>query len=856
MAVIASAGVMGAAILSPDGPNGDQAENGPLPRYVQRRRPTKEDTGLAADEVLAEFAQYYLKYTSGLWPELVKSGVLPEPTEEIIRQMVEDFKTPHRTGTIPDAALEIYLQHNLVLAAMYPRYSDPNSQPKSIPDQARQILNKVKGQGRFVPWPLVFADYARSATYGVRQGYSSLLSVVKSVPSKVDAIYIDDFHRGSRDEPEWWRFAGMCKNNNLSLVGASDGFDLEGENWEEKLRLYNLFTQMEARFRRQRVRRGMRGAAQRKRVRGKLSLGFTRTPELDKSGNLVRRPDGRPYNVPCFDPETRCYRERIYELFCEKRWSPYKIMQLFNRAKVTEWSGWTEKDIKQLLRNPDAIGVFISNRNSREKNHETGKMETRRNPRSDWDVYHNPKLAIISIETWRKTQRRLVSLKRERASNPGQRSPPPVALFSNTLVCDSCKQPLKLVRSTEKYKQFGCVNQLGRRHGCKLTTSKSSRVIEKCLLEYLKGAIFNKDRLQELVRRANEKLADKAARPRQGVAPLKATLAQEQKSVSKLFDRIDRIDDPDLTAAYEQRISTHQKHIATLHQQVRDLEVSNRQPPSPLDLDRVQVYLADFAALLNQEVPAAAEALRELTGPIVIREEKLPGRKRGARLIATFQPDAVRFLRYLARNQNYPDCVTLEFLCHANWIMSESVEVPVEHVTQYQLLGVKFAELYRGGASVQSIADAHGMPWKQAKEILDFGLTGKRPRWTNNARATDAKNSQAKYRVIQEDVVRLRDIGLCSWPAIKLWLKENRNIDASDNTIRRSYSEYHKDKIHEDVVNGKASKLGRSRRIPPEKIALIHKLLAEGQLKPGEIARQAGVGTSTVRREREAFKEA
>jgi hypothetical protein len=35
------------------------------------------------------------------WPELVEEGLLPGRTEELIRQMVEEFKERHRTTRIP-----------------------------------------------------------------------------------------------------------------------------------------------------------------------------------------------------------------------------------------------------------------------------------------------------------------------------------------------------------------------------------------------------------------------------------------------------------------------------------------------------------------------------------------------------------------------------------------------------------------------------------------------------------------------------------------------------------------------------------------------------------------------------------
>src|SRR5690606_37370292 len=106
---------------------------------------------------------------------------------------------------------------------------------------------------------------------------------------------------------------------------ASDGFHLDDEIWEEKLKLFNLAVGMEAKIKRQTVRRGMRGAAQRGTCRGKLSLGFTRQILRDESGRVVRRADGRPYHEPCIDPVTRLDRERLFAHLLDDGWSLYKM---------------------------------------------------------------------------------------------------------------------------------------------------------------------------------------------------------------------------------------------------------------------------------------------------------------------------------------------------------------------------------------------------------------------------------------------------------------------------------------------------------------------------------------------------
>jgi hypothetical protein len=103
----------------------------------------------------------------------------------------------------------------------------------------------------------------------------------------------------------------------------------------------------------------MRGAARRGTVLGKLSLGFTRRVCRDEDGSVVRRADGRPRHEPCIDPETEQYRLLLYELYVEKNWSAYKIVRHFNKLKVDDWDGWTERTVKKLLWSPASIGVFI-----------------------------------------------------------------------------------------------------------------------------------------------------------------------------------------------------------------------------------------------------------------------------------------------------------------------------------------------------------------------------------------------------------------------------------------------------------------------------------------------------------------
>jgi hypothetical protein len=60
----------------------------------------------------------------------------------------------------------------------------------------------------------------------------------------------------------------------------------------------------------------------------------------------------------------------------------------------------------------------------------------------------------------------------------------------------------------------------------------------------------------------------------------------------------------------------------------------------------VQKYVADLRSLLNQSIPASADAIRAMTGKIRIRLDDVPGKQK-PQWIATFSPD---FMRLLAPN--------------------------------------------------------------------------------------------------------------------------------------------------------------------------------------------------------------
>lgn len=131
----------------------------PLPRTARSRHRSKLDRGLASDVELEKLASSYLDMQRSLWPNLAKNGTLPEASPSIMRAMVQDFKTRHRTGHVDPAAVLHLMLQELKLGGNDDRYSCANSKPTSILDQMVRSLRCAREKESVIPWSYVFADH-------------------------------------------------------------------------------------------------------------------------------------------------------------------------------------------------------------------------------------------------------------------------------------------------------------------------------------------------------------------------------------------------------------------------------------------------------------------------------------------------------------------------------------------------------------------------------------------------------------------------------------------------------------------------------------------------------------------------
>jgi hypothetical protein len=239
---------------------------------------------------------------------------------------------------------------------------------------------------------------------------------------------------------------------------------------------------------------------------------------------------------------------------------------------------------------------------------------------------------------------------------------------------------------------------------------------------------------------------------------------------------------------------------------------------------------------MNQEIPAAAEAIRLLTGPIKIRQEPIPGLKRRARWIASFSPDLLGILRLVAGNGS-----TASLLAGGDAVSAQPVEVVIEKVAQYELLAAKFKHLHDEGTSINTIASVHGIPWQTAADILHFAETGERPKFHCGKRTGTGPGKPCRFKEIAEEVVHLRDRKKMSFARIAT------TLGVYEGTVRRAYDHAHPEIVRQAAERGEQPRRGRYSHLGQDKYDLIQQLLDAGE-NPAEVASRVGCSISTVKR--------
>ena len=117
------------------------------------------------------------RFKPRLWPDLTGTAPVPAADPATIAAMADDFerrfRQQHAEAFRPSGTPIAWI----ALAVAYLRFSDENSNPRSLDQQLLNVLNRARRDGVFVPWHYVLADAAVSGTGNWRRRPASASSV-------------------------------------------------------------------------------------------------------------------------------------------------------------------------------------------------------------------------------------------------------------------------------------------------------------------------------------------------------------------------------------------------------------------------------------------------------------------------------------------------------------------------------------------------------------------------------------------------------------------------------------------------------------------------------------------------------
>lgn len=153
------------------------------------RKQRSDRRGFPGDQALRDLANMYLKLCEELYPDRVTAGDLPAHCEEQVSEFVRLFTESWQAKRYqpPPSKLRSCADYQLCVA--YLRYSAANSNPRSLAQQLKNIMEWAASNGYLIPPAAVFADAAVSGRTKHRTGYS----IARDAIENCDAECVNDF---------------------------------------------------------------------------------------------------------------------------------------------------------------------------------------------------------------------------------------------------------------------------------------------------------------------------------------------------------------------------------------------------------------------------------------------------------------------------------------------------------------------------------------------------------------------------------------------------------------------------------------------------------------------------------------
>ncbi len=616
--------------------------------FVSRRgRARSNDFGMPVRQGLLDLARTYLEAQARLWPDLAGTAAVPFAEPPTIAAMADDFERRFRQQSAeifgPAGTPIVWI----ALAVAYLRFSDENSNPRSLDQQLLNVLNRARREGIFVPWCYVLADAAVSGTLACRTGYTLAKTIVERRDEfGVSWFLIDDLSRLSRNTIESLRHGELAEATGVRVVGASDGYD--SANPQSSLLLPVLgsmneafVTQLKAK-----VRRGMDDAFRRGDNIQPPGVGYRMVNVTHPDGSPVITHKGTIEKRAEVDPEAAVWIRRGAEMIAYEGKSPLDVARLFNEHRVGGKHAWDDTRIRTLYARERLVGREVFRTTRQEKHRQTGKVRYVKLPEDQWLRRESPHLRILSDDLADAVRKKLHLAAQSfgrKATEHQKRSFRP-EVYPKTLIrpiCGGCGYPMILGRSAGKYQSFFCRNAVSGIKGCSNRGYKSARIIDDAVLKVVSAVIFTEEFTASLTADINALLADAARRPLGSTKRLENAIAARERQIARVNNQLVGMEGDAAIRSIVAKVKELQDDLDQLHEQLAEQRRRSKRPPVTRVKEKdVLAELNRLREVLHSDVGIAAPALHALTGDVVI--EARPAENGGQpELVARFTINAL-----------------------------------------------------------------------------------------------------------------------------------------------------------------------------------------------------------------------
>ena len=519
-----------------------------------------------------------------------------------------------------------------VQAAIYARYSSDQQRDESVEDQIRLCRERAAREG----WTIrqVFVDRALSGASTQRPGYQALLAAARD--GVFDVVVAEALDRLSRDQED---VAGLHKR--LKFAGIRLVTLAEGEVTELHVGLKGTMNALFLKDLGDKVRRGLRGRVEQGKSAGGNSYGYRVVKQLDMNGE--RKRGDRSIDIA----EARIVVE-IFQAYSSGK-SPKSIALDLNRRGIPAPRGgaWSASTINGnrargtgILNNVSYRGELAWARLRYEKDPDSGKRRSRRNP--DGSVFTTTVAGhrIVSDELWNAVKARQQALERpdvaktnggrsgdcETDSAPFWSKQRPRYLFSGLMRCGVCGGGFSKISqlhfgcSTSRNKgETACNNRIGIRRD----------ILEQTVLEGLRERLMDPDMFKVFVTEFTAAWNREQAEASADIAGKQSELARVKGQIERL---VDALMNGSPAAAVNERLKSLEDRRLSLES---DLAVAEAPAPR-LHPNIAEVYRKEVsglqAMLASNGTHEAWDLLRSLIDEIVLVPEygKLRVEIRGA----------------------------------------------------------------------------------------------------------------------------------------------------------------------------------------------------------------------------------